>query len=509
MQPDAPADPAGTRPLASAAIAPTALLAAIVSSTTSAIISETLDRVITSWNGAAERIFGYTAAEAIGRPITMIETPGTEEEGAGIAARVRRGERVPAIETTRRRKDGQIIEVSLTPSPIVDDTGALIGILKVMRDITLQRRASAAYESSEAQLRSVLDTVPDAMIVIDERGIVQSFSAAAERLFGYGADEVRGRNVSMLMPSPHRENHDEYLARYRATGERRIIGIGRIVTGRRKDGSTFPMELAVCETNGPTRLFTGFVRDLTERQRTNRRLQELQAELSHISRLSEMGQMASALAHEINQPLTAAANYLQAGRRLLARDDEASAERANTAFESAGAQVNRAGQIIRRLREFVKKDDGAQCEEDVLKMVEEASALALIGAKERGVKVQFDAASDLGCAVVDKIQIQQVLVNLMRNAMEAMEASPRRELMVEMATVEDALLRISVIDTGPGIAPEVAERLFQPFVTTKVQGMGVGLSICRSIIEGHGGRLWTEANPEGGTVFRFTIPAAR
>ncbi|MBI2718911.1 MAG: PAS domain S-box protein, partial [Rhizobiales bacterium] len=174
---------------------------------------------------------------------------------------------------------------------------------------------NAAIVEREAHLQSILDTVPDGMIVIDERGIVLSFSAAAERIFGYTADEVCGRNVNLLMPSPHREHHDDYIRRYLTTGERRIVGIGRVVAGQRKDGSTFPMELAVGEVSqGSRRLFTGFVRDITERQLTRQRLQELQSELSHVSRVSEMGQMASALAHEINQPLTAASNYLQAAR---------------------------------------------------------------------------------------------------------------------------------------------------------------------------------------------------
>jgi two-component system sensor kinase FixL len=175
------------------------------------------------------------------------------------------------------------------------------------------------------------------------------------------------------------------------------------------------------------------------------------------------------------------------------------------AIESATAQVSRAGQIIRHLREFVKKTDTAQREENVLKLIEEASALALIGAK---VRVHYRSSPEVDRAVVDKIQIQQVLVNLLRNAVEAMDESPRRELTVELALADPGQVCISVIDTGPGISAEVAERLFQPFVTTKTQGMGVGLSICRSIIEAHGGRLWTESNPGGGTVFRFTIPAA-
>lgn len=368
----------------------------------------------------------------------------------------------------------------------------------------------AALKEREAHLRSILETVPDGTIVIDERGIIQSFSAAAERMFGFTADEVCGRNVSLLMPSPHREHHDEYIQRYLATGERRIIGIGRVVAGQRKDGGTFPIELAVGEvTQGGRRLFTGFVRDITERQATRQRLQELQSELSHVSRVSEMGQMASALAHEINQPLTAASNYLQAARRLDAKQDAASAERLSQALEQAAEQVERASQILRRLRIFIKKGEPEQQPEDIAKLIEEGSAIALVGARERGVSVHLRTAAGLPRVYVDKIQIQQVIVNLMRNAVEAMEQSARRELTVEAVMDGSGTVAVRVIDTGPGLAPEVAARLFQPFVTTKSQGMGVGLSICRSIIEGHGGQLAAEPNPSGGTIFSFSIPLAK
>lgn len=363
----------------------------------------------------------------------------------------------------------------------------------------------------EAHLRSILETVPDGMIVIDERGIIQFFSAAAERIFGHAAHEVRGRNVSMLMPSPHREHHDEYIQRYLRTGERRIVGIGRVVAGQRKDGSTFPIELAVGEVaHGGRRLFTGFVRDITERQQTRQRLQELQAELSHVSRVSEMGQMASALAHEISQPLTAASNYLQAAKRLEARDDPTKAMQLVQALEQAATQVERASQILRRLRAFIKKGEPEQQSEDIAKLIEEAIAIALVGARERGIAVHLRTASGLPHVYVDKIQIQQVAVNLVRNAVEAMEASPRRELTIEAlwAPGEDRVA-VRITDTGPGLPPEIVDRLFQPFVTTKPQGMGVGLSICRSIVEGHGGQLVAQANPEGGSIFSFTLPLAR
>ena len=368
----------------------------------------------------------------------------------------------------------------------------------------------AALQEREAHLQSILDTVPDGMIVIDERGIILSFSAAAERMFGYRSAEVCGHNVSRLMPSPHREHHDEYIRRYLETGERRIIGIGRIVAGRRKDGSTFPIELAVGEVRqAGRRLFTGFIRDITERQQTRQRLQELQAALSHVSRVSEMGQMASALAHEINQPLAAALNYLNAARRLQGRREDDDLARLGEAIDRAAAQVARAAEILSRLRGFIRKGGPQQQAEDIGTLIEEASAIALVGARERGVSVHLRAGSGLPAVFVDKIQIQQVVVNLVRNAVEAMEGSPRRELTVEaVPSTAASRVVVRVVDTGPGLDPEVAARLFQPFVTTKEQGMGVGLSICRSIIEGHGGELVASPNPSGGTIFSFDLPVA-
>ncbi len=360
--------------------------------------------------------------------------------------------------------------------------------------------------ASAAHLQSILDTVPEAMIVIDERGSIQSFSSAAERLFGLSAAEAIGQNVRTLMPSPYREGHDGYLQRYMNTGERRIIGIGRVVVGQRKDGSTFPMELAVGEMkSGDRRFFTGFIRDLTERQMTEARLQELQSELVHISRLTAMGEMASTLAHELNQPLSAITNYLRGTRRLLEGNSDENSATMRDAMDKAGDQAMRAGQIIRRLRDFVSRGESERRVENVIKLVEEASALSLVGVKDRGIRVQFqfDPAADL--VLADRVQIQQVLLNLIRNAMDAMETSQTRNLVVAIAPANNNTIRISVVDSGSGIAPEVAEQLFQPFVTTKRQGMGVGLSISRTIVEAHGGRIWVEPNPSGGTIFHFTL----
>ena len=374
--------------------------------------------------------------------------------------------------------------------------------------VTPSHKATAPPQGGEnALLRSILETVPDAMVVIDQHGMIQSFSRAAERLFGYEAHEVCGRNVSLLMPSPYREQHDAYLRRYLSTGERRIIGIGRVVLGERKNGTTFPMELAVGEVQQDgARLFTGFIRDLTERQQTQARLQELQENLLHVSRLRSMGQMAAALSHELNQPLTATTNYLNAAQRLLDAPQPDLA-RIRQALALAARQSLRSGEIIRRLRAFVSRGAVSRQRENVAKLIEEASALALVGAKERGIDVHLNTPADLPPVMVDRVQIQQVLLNLIRNAVEAMESSPSHGLTVD-AVERDGVIEVAVADTGCGIPPEIEAQLFQPFITTKKEGMGIGLSVCRTIVEAHGGRLWAGPNPHGGTVFRFTLPIA-
>jgi two-component system sensor kinase FixL len=484
-------------------------LAAIVASSDDAIIGETLDGHISDWNRGAEEIFGYSAAEIIGQPITVLSPPGEEAESLAILARIIAGERVHHYAARRRRRDGSLIDVSLTVSPVRDRAGRLVGASKVARDVTAATRIQAELAARQAHLQSVLDTAPDAIVVVDSDGIIQSFSLAAERLFGHTAAEAIGRNVSILMPGPYREQHDGYMDRYMTTGERRIIGIGRVVVGLRKDGATFPMELAIGESRaGDRRSFTGFIRDLSEKQETQQRLQEMQAELIHMSRLTALGEMASTLSHELNQPLTAVANYLKGCRRLLDGGQAKDMPLVRDAVERAADQALRAGEIIRRLRDFVARGETETEVEPVARLVEEAAALALVGASETGARVSFAFDPEAAWVQVDRIQVQQVLLNLMRNAVEAMQESERRDLVLSTHRVDGETVRITVADTGPGIAPDIAGQLFQPFVTTKRLGMGVGLSISRTIIESHGGRLWAEANPGGGAAFHLTLRAA-
>lgn len=463
------------------------------------------------------RMFDLDRSAVTGRHVRELFTPGAAVEtlisSLESVLSTRRPHRMGTESFEARAREPRLLAIVNTPLLAGDDTVRWIvhNAEPIAAADPARQGLAAALEAAEARLRSILQTVPDAMIVIDEAGRIESLSSTAENLFGYAMSEVAGRNVSVLMPSPYREQHDGYMRRYLETGEKRIIGIGRIVVGQRKDGTTFPLHLTVGELRSSGRhYFTGFIRDLTAQQLTESRLKELQSEVTHMSRFTALGEMASTLAHEINQPLTAISNYLKGCRRLLERIEGDQAGVLREAIERAADQALRAGHIIRRLREFVARGESERHIENLPKLVEDASTLALIGARENGIEVsfRFDPAADV--VLADRIQIQQVLVNLIRNAIEVMleSSNPRR---LEIATVAsaDGMAQVSVADSGSGLAPEVAAHLFQPFVTTKRKGMGLGLSICRTIIEAHGGKIWVEVPPQGGTIFRFTLRMAR
>ncbi len=463
---------------------------------------------IRSWNVGAEILFGYRPDAVIGQSgekLYSLQDRGAAKPDADMA-KVRARGRLRE-NTWRVRQDGSEFFADVAITAIHSANGTLRGFGQMIYDITGRQAAAAALARSELHLRSILATVPDAMIVIDERGIILSFSSAAERLFGYSEAEVVGANVEILMPPSDAARHDRYIAHYRETGERRIIGIGRIVVGQRRDGTEFPMKLSVGEANSDGhRIFTGFIHDLTEQQHAELRLKELQSELIHVSRLSAMGTMASTLAHELNQPLTAIANYLEAGRELLDAGGAEAATLLREAIEESTSEALRAGKIVRRLRDFVARGEVERRVEDLPRLIDEASRLALIGARERGVRAFFELAPDITTVTVDRVQIRQVLVNLIRNAIDAVAGQEVRDITISTCALDNAMVEVSVADTGPGLSPDIAARLFQAFATTKPAGMGLGLSICRTIVEAHRGHIRAEPRPTGGTVFRFTLP---
>ncbi|QHO75600.1 PAS domain-containing sensor histidine kinase [Bradyrhizobium sp. CCBAU 051011] len=463
------------------------------------------------WSQTARRLFGVPADVPVTYDLflSLLEPDDRARTKQAIARVIESGASFD-LSWRLQRQDGRSHWIRARGSLTKDKDGAASHLSGVVLDIDEEKRLEEDLRTRERHLQSILETIPDAMIVIDGRGIMQFFSSAAERQFGYLKHEGIGQNVSMLMPEPDRSRHDGYMARYAATGEPHIIGIGRIVTGQRKDGTTFPMHLSIGEMqSGGMPYFTGFVRDLTEHQQTQARLQELQSELVHISRLSAMGEMSSALAHELNQPLAAISNYMKGSRRLLAASDDPNRAKIENAMDHASEQAIRAGQIIRRLRDFVARGESEKRVVSLSKMIEEAGALGLAGAREQDVRTRFSLDPHHDLLLVDRVQIQQVLVNLFRNALEAMAQSARRELIASNRPVDDEMVEVSVFDTGHGFPDDVEKNLFQTFFTTKETGMGVGLSISRSIIEAHGGRMWAESNHAGGATFRFTGPAAR
>lgn len=346
------------------------------------------------------------------------------------------------------------------------------------------------------------------MVVIDEAGTVLLYNAACERLFGYSAAEVLGKNVKLLMTQRDRRNHDAYIRNYMRTGEARVIGSGRDVTGRRKDGAVVPLRLSVGELrdDGDALLFVGTLHDLTETLQTRARIEELQSELMQVTRASAVAAMGSALAHELTQPLSAVVGFVEASAALIDQDGDPTSAKVREYMDQAVAQSLRAGEVVRLLREFVGRGDTEHSMQDINVVVEETCRLVTLGKATDGIDLELELAADLPPVLIDHIQIQQVILNLVRNSMDAV-----KDVEAPAITVSTALGReeveVIVRDNGPGLPPEVRDRVFQPFVSTKPDGIGIGLSICRTIVDAHGGRIEVHTGAKWGTRFRFSVPA--
>lgn len=404
--------------------------------------------------------------------------------------------------------DGKVRSMEGSSRAFYDENGDLIRTIGVNVDVTERDEREAQLQAREAQLISILQTVPDAMVVIDETGHILSFSRTAEQLFGYPAAEVIGRNVSMLTPDEHAGQHDAYLDHYLATGEKRVIGRTRLLTARAANGREIPIELRVGEAiTAGERLFTGFIRDISQRLDNEERLNTLRSELTHVSRLGAMGEMGAGLAHELNQPLAASVNYVATASLLLKEGSDT--QQVEKMLEEARSQALRAGEIIRRLRDFVARHDTEVRAEPVEETVRDAMALVLVGQKQLRVNVRYNLDPDAALMFADRVQVQQVLVNLLRNAVEAMRdaETPDMTIVVQTRVLDPETIEIAVSDNGPGLASGYLDQMYTPFSSTKGEaGMGIGLSICRRIIESHGGELTGENLAEGGAKFRFTLP---
>jgi two-component system sensor kinase FixL len=468
------------------------ILAAIVESSDDAIIGKDLNGTILTWNEGARRMYGYAAHEMIGKSIALLIPRDRADELEHIIGRVRSGERVSPFETVRIRKDGRSVDVSLLVSPIRDESGRIVGASAIARDITGQKRAEQARFDSEARWHAIIDAAVDGIVLIDARGTIIAFNPGAERMFGYSEQEVLGRNVNMLMPSPYHEEHDGYMRRYLATGQKRIIGIGREVSGLRRNGEHFPIHLSVGELEiGGAPHFAGILHDLSTRVRLEEQLREQTA-------LARLGEMAAVIAHEVKNPLTAVRGAVQViGSRLPAESKDAAITK------EIVARLDGLNNLIQDLLLFARTPHPKLAPVELSMLLRMVGDLLSADPSMKGVQVAVTGSPAVVQADADLLKI--VFQNLIINAGHAMDGKGVVRAAVEQV---DGMIEITIRDTGPGISPEIRERLFQPFQTTKARGTGLGLATAKRLVEVHSGTIGITSPETGGTVVTIHLPAA-
>jgi two-component system, LuxR family, sensor kinase FixL len=446
------------------------------------------------YSDACEERFGYRQDEVIGRSVKMLMPAshrGEHDNYQFCDAEPGTNGLVSSGETVGWHKDH-----STFPIHVSVGEGKLLGrrnYIVVIRDLTDGRHSNDQIKQQDASLRSILEAAPYAIFTTDGGGLITTFNPMASRLFGYAPDEAIGHDVRMLMPQTYRGQQDGY----------------RLAVGHHRDGSTFPMELTVVGLhNGNKALFSSHVRGSGERCDTEQRLHELQAELLHVSRLNAMVQMSAAIAHELTDPLAAIMNYVKAAGLVMQASDQTAKMRAIQFMDRISTQVLHADSILQALRSFTDRRDYTRTLEPLNSVVEEAIAVGFVGLAHPGIKIHLDLAPALPRVLIDRIQIQQVLVNLIHNSMEAMQKADTQELFVSTGIDEPGFVQVTIRDTGPGLSEDARTCLFQPFITTKDNGMGIGLTICQSIIDAHGGHIWALPDMSPGATFRFRLPLA-
>jgi len=386
---------------------------------------------------------------------------------------------------------------------------------ELRKEIADRKHAEEDRRSSDEKYPVIVEVANDAVVSMDEKGDILLANPATRRIFGYDKVEIVGKPLTMLMPEMMRKLHENGFKRYLATGKRHLNWQGVEVTAQRKDGQAFPVEVSFGEmTSDGHKIFTGFIRDISEKKKaeealraSERSLQMTQAELARVSRLTTMGELAASIAHEVNQPLTAVVNNGSACLRLLANRN-LEPEVLRRALEGIVADGTRASTVLARIRAFIRKEPAEKNELDINEVIQEVLVLAGREVDENQVLLDHQLTTDLPFVLADRVQLQQVLLNLIINGIEAMTTVTNRPrlLWVQSRIDESGDVLIAVSDSGTGFGLEVG-RVFTPFFTTKANGMGMGLSISRSLVESHGGRLWATPNSPHGAVFSFTLPA--
>jgi PAS domain S-box-containing protein len=392
-----------------------------------------------------------------------------------------------------------------------DPHGQLLRRMGTMIDITGRKLAEETLWESEQRYRTLAETAADVIITMDQNSTILFVNAAVEKILGYVPYDLIGQKITVLMPEPLRHRHVEGMRRYLETSEKRLSWSAVSFPGLHKSGREISLEIAFAESRmGDRRVFTGIMRDITERKRVEGELQQQRDELAHMTRVSLMGELAASLAHELNQPLTAILSNAQAAQRFLS-GKPSDIEEVREILHDIVEDDNRAGEVIRQMRALVKKEELEFSSLDLASICREIVLLVHSDAILRNLRVSLDVRPDLPYARGDKVQLQQVLLNLLLNAFDAMKDCPlaERKILVRAESDGSGLVRISVRDRGTGLTSDKLDKIFQPFFTTKRDGLGMGLSISRSIIETHGGCLWTENNPDRGATFYFTLPIAK
>ena len=460
------------------------------------------------YNEACCKLFQYAPEEVLSHNVSMLMPEPYRTEHDGYIFRYRNTGDARIIgkgrEVLGRRKDGTVFPMYLSVGE-----GAIGGkktFVGIVHDLTAIRAEEERRTQADHHLAQIVESSDDIILSKSLDGIVRTWNAAAEKIFGYTTAEMIGRPISIIIPAELQKEETDILQKIRV-GE----SIHHYETTRLcKDGRKITVSLSVSPVRDGSGNIIGaskIARDVTEQRLAEQRATKLQAELAHVSRVNAVSQLSSALAHELNQPLTAIMNYVSAAKlRWSQSGGENGNDKAGPLLDRAIAQAERAGAIIQRLRAFLEKREPNRAEEDLNTVLQEAIALGFVGSSNEGIALNLDLAPDLPPVRIDKIQIEQVIVNLLRNATEAMKDTARRELSVASYRAGPKLVEVAVTDTGTGIPDAVAQQLFEPFVTTKEKGMGVGLSICRTIVEAHGGRIWMMPNPSGGTIFKIQFP---
>jgi two-component system, LuxR family, sensor kinase FixL len=466
------------------------ILAAILDASDDAIIVTSLEGVVQTWNRGAERLYGYTADEMSGRSIAALIPAGQADDLTTVLDRIRSGKRVTNHEAVRQTKDGRAVDVALTTLPI-HAADRVVGAVIIARDLGAQKRAELGQRTSELRWRAVIESAVDGIVVIDPKGRIEAFNPAAERLFGYKEREVLGRNVTVLMPKPYRDEHDRYLSRYLETGMAKIIGLGREVTGLRRDGTVFPLHLSVGEmTLGGVRKFTGILHDLSARVQMEEQLRE-QAAMAHL------GEMAAVIAHEIKNPLAGIRGAVQViGSRLSPGSRDAAVT------DEIVKRIDGLNDLMKDLLLFARPPQPKPAAVNVAELVSSTAGLLADDPSVGAVRVQIEGIAPTIMADAELLKI--AFVNLLMNGAHAMGG--HGVIRVSVATAE-GMCRIAFRDGGPGIPTDIREKIFTPFFTTKSKGTGLGLPTTKRLIDAHAGRIDIECPPSGGTIVTVRLPS--